>query len=289
MVLNYSLAIDAIRSDLAKLYERYSENGILTNAEMTKYNRLAALEKQIVADLQPAISGNDALIEKLAEVQYEEAFYRKAWAIDQTAGVSLRWGTFSAEQVRAAVKNDLRFLARRDLAASTVNRVRRTIAQGLIRGTSLRGMMGSVRDAMNITGNDALRIVRTEAHRSRELGGVASTEAARAQGVNIVRVWDATLDDRTRSRHAALDGQPEKDGGWILGGVKASYPGDPALDPSQSINCRCTAIDQVDGYEPQVRRTQENGIQPYQTFEQWAQGRGIRSNRYGEQYDFVRR
>jgi uncharacterized protein with gpF-like domain len=284
---NYSNAIDEIRNELAKLYERYAENGVLTHSEMSKYNRLRNLERHITEELQPSILKNNALIEKISEVQYEEAFYRHAWSIDQTVGVGLRWGGLSADQIRAAVENDLRHLAARDLANSTLTRVRRSIAQGLTRGVSLNRMMREIRSAMETTVGQAMRIVRTEAHRARELGGMRATDIARERGVNIVRIWDATLDDRTRPRHASLDGQQEQNGGWMLSGVKAEYPGDPALPASQSIHCRCSAVDEVEGYSPRLRRIRGEGLQPYQTFGEWARGRGIKANRYGEQYNFL--
>lgn len=284
---NYAEAIEAIRADLAKLYERYAENGVLTNAEMTKYNRLASLERQLTEELRPVALRNNRLLDKLASVQYEEAFYRHAWAIDQTAGVSLKWGMLSPDQVAAAVSNPLGGLAKQALSRATVERVRRAVAQGLIRGTTLRQMMIGIRDAMNTTANEAMRIARTEAHRARELGNLLASGKAEDLGVQVVRVWDATLDDRTRARHANLDGQPESDGGWTLEGVKAQYPGDPSLPASQSINCRCTAIDTVEGYSPSVRRVRGEGLQPYQTFETWAKSHGVKASRYGETYNFV--
>lgn len=58
---------------------------------------------------------------------------------------------------------------------------------------------------------------------------------------NIVRVWNATMDDRTRDSHAGLDGYSVQgmdepfpaDGGDLL------YPGDPDGPPEEIINCRC--------------------------------------------------
>lgn len=283
---NYAEAINAIRSDMARVYERYAIDGKISNAEMTRYNRLRSLDQQIVTELRPTIEANRKLMEKAAEVQYDEAFFRRAWSIDQAAGVSLRWGTLSAEQVRAAVANDLRHLAQRGVARETLERVRRAISQGVIRGSTLRQMMMGVRGAMENTAGQAMRIVRTEAHRSRELGGLAARESAVSQGVQLSRIWDASLDTRTRNSHARLDGKPESE--WRLGGVKPEYPGDPRLAPEHSINCRCTATDVVEGFEPKVRRTREDGIKPYQTFGAWAERRGIRASRYGEEYNFLR-
>lgn len=282
---NYLQATEAIRDSLAELYEKYAENGKLTHAEMTKYNRLQSLEKQLSEELRPAVLRSNRVIEKAVRVQYEESFYRHAWSIEQAAGVSLRWGLLSPDQVAAAVENDLRHLAKRRLSRETVQRVRTSITQGLIRGSTLRQMMGNVKEAISASANDAMRIVRTEAHRARELGGMRATQRSEEQGVKITRVWDATLDDRTRPGHAQLDGMPESQ--WRLGGIKPAYPGDPALPARQSINCRCTAVDEIEGYEPKVRRIRDEGLQPYETFGSWAERTGVRSNRYGQKYNFA--
>jgi len=295
---NYAAALDAIRSDLARLYERYAENGKLTHAEMSKYNRLRSLERQLTETIRPVALKNNRLIEKISEVSYEESFYRHAWSLDQHIGVSLRWGLLSPDQVRAAVENPLRELAKRDLSQATLTRIRRAISQGLIRGTSLRGMMKDVREAMNTTANDAMRIVRTEAHRARELGSWDATKKAAEQGIELVKVWDATLDNRTRSNHGSMDGQRRKvvteNGAVNLerpfqspSGAQAAYPGGFGV-AREDINCRCDVVDEVEGFPPTIRRTREDGLQPYQTFSTWAQAHGVKASRYGERYNFVK-
>lgn len=295
---NYAAAIDAIRNDLARLYERYAENGKLTHAEMSKFNRLASLEKQLTGTIRPAALKNERVIEKVARVQYEESFYRHAWSIDQNVGVSLRWGLLSPEQVKAAVENPLRHLAKRELSRATLTRVRRAISQGLIRGVTLRKMMNEVREAMDVTANDAMRIVRTEAHRARELGNWDVTQKAAELGLDMVKVWDATLDNRTRSTHGSMDGQRRKvvvtDDGVKLekpfrspNGATATYPGGFGV-AREDINCRCDAVDEIVGFPPEVRRVRDEGIQPYQTFREWAQSRGVKGSRYGEKYNFAK-
>ena len=282
---NYAMAADAIRDELAKLYERYAVSGKLTHAEMSKYNRLSALEKQLRTEVKPVALANNRLLDRLAQIQYEESFYRHAWAIDNTIGVRLRWGLLSPDQVKAAVANDLRHLAKWRLSEETLIRVRRAVSQGLIRGQSMRGMMIGVREALEASNSDAMRIARTEAHRAREQGHLAVTQRAEDIGVRLTRVWVASLDDRTRSSHAHMDGAEEKD--WRLGGIKPAYPGDPALPAEESINCRCTTYDKVEGYEPEVRRTRDAGVEPYQNFEAWAKSRGVDGSRYGEKYNFT--
>jgi hypothetical protein len=59
-------------------------------------------------------------------------------------------------------------------------------------------------------------------------------------------------------------------------------------DYPSDINCRCTVIDVIEGLEPELRRTREDGVQPYQTFATWADAHGVDGSRYGERYDYTR-
>lgn len=285
VVQNYREAYRAVEADLLRLYDRYAVNGVLTHAEMSKYNRLASLHKQIVDELRPTIARNNRLIERLSSIQYEESFYRHAWSIDQAVGVNLKWGMLNPRTIEAATASPLRQLSKRGLARSTWDRVDRAIAQGLVRGTSLPQMSRLVKDAMGTTANDAMRIVRTEAHRARELGNLAVSEKAVEQGVDLVREWVAALDNRTRDHHANLDGTTRAPGKTFPGG--AEYPGGFGI-ASEDINCRCTLIDIIEGLEPELRATREDGVQPYQSFETWAKDHGIKGSRYGQKYNFVK-
>jgi uncharacterized protein with gpF-like domain len=148
-------------------------------------------------------------------------------------------------------------------------------------------MMREVAGSVDLTKAETMRILRTEAHRARELGNYSVSEAAAEQGVIFTRRWVAALDDKTRASHASLDGQEvgleERFSNGLL------YPGDPVGDAAETINCRCDVIDVIKGYEPELRRTREEGIQPYQTFETWAKDHGVTGSRYGEEYNYTRR
>ena len=89
VIRNYAAALDDINAQMAKLYAKYAAGDVLTLAEMTKYNRLQALDKFIRETMRPMYLSNERLMGRLGKVEYEEAFYRTAWAIDQDAGVAL--------------------------------------------------------------------------------------------------------------------------------------------------------------------------------------------------------
>lgn len=272
VIRNYREALKAIRDDIGKIYEKYAKNGKLTHAEMSKYNRLTSLERQLTEEIRPVFRKNGALIEKMARVEYEEAFYRTAWAIDQNTGVSLRWGLLNPKAVEAAVANPLRLIAEKRLRQDGLLKIQRAVSQGLIRGLSYPNMMKEIKGAINGNAEDALRIVRTEGQRAQVLGQQANYAEARDIGVEVVEVWDATLDSRTRNSHGALDGvrasyRSNGEPYWILAGDEVGGPLQSAR-PEQTINCRCRVRGEIEGFEPEKRRV-AGKIQQYQTYKEW--------------------
>lgn len=276
---NYREALRSIRADMSILYERFASEGVLTHAEMSKFDRLRKLEKNLTSDLAPAMSKNRNLIERMSRVEYDEAFYRNAWAIDQQAGVAVQWGLLRPESVTESVANPLRKIAETRLRADGRIRIRRAVTQGLIRGASFPAMMRGIRDAINGNAADALRIVRTEGQRAQVLGQQATYDKARDRGVEVTDVWDAALDSRTRSEHGALDGlaalTDETGTYWITAVGRVSGPLQSGV-ASFDINCRCRVIGQVEGFESEVRRVRGEGRVPYQNYYKWREGLNAR-------------
>ena len=70
-----------------------------------------------------------------------------------------------------------------------------------------------------------MRIVRTEGHRIQIQSAMDAQQLAKDHGADIVKQWDATLDDRTRETHRMLDGQiRELDEPFEVGGMQADAP-----------------------------------------------------------------
>jgi hypothetical protein len=258
---------------MAKLYERYAENGVLTHAEMSKWRRMKTLDKDITRILGPSAQANKTLVDKMAAVEYEEGFYRFAWAIDQESGVALRWGLLNPDTVRAAVANPLREIAVTRLRANGRARIRTAITQGLIRGASYPDMMRGIRTAINGNAKDAMRIVRTEGQRAQVLGQQESYNKARDLGVEVQDIWDATLDSRTRTDHGALDNVPasvDSAGNryWDTAVGRVAGPTQSGV-ASFDINCRCRVTGGIEGYSPKLRRIRDEGVVPYKTYREW--------------------
>ena len=275
VIENYRIAVKAIRADIAKVYEKYAVNGVLTHAEMSKFNRLTSLERNLTRDIAPTLRKNAAITAKMKTVEYDEAFFRTAWTIDQQIGVSLNWGVLNPKAVTAAVANPLDLIARTRLRQGTLTTIRRAVAQGLIQGQSFPNMMRGVTGAINGSANDALRIVRTEGQRAQSQGQAANYDEAELLGVELNQIWDATLDDRTRDSHGRQDGDIRADDGKFspLSGVRPRFPVDPALPAKESINCRCRIRGEIKDFAPKTRRV-GGEIKSFETYTQWKERTG---------------
>jgi len=284
--VNYKSALDKIRTELDILYQKYSKAGALTYAEMSKFNRLDKLHTQLSDILGPTLSRNGRLVEDLRKVSYEESFYRHAWSINQSAGVDLQWGLLNTKTIKAAVNapewRELKNIAIKRWKLQNFTQMDRVITQGLIQGQSYTEMTKGIKKVLGNNAEDAARIARTEAHRATVQGQLASYDEAEDLGVNIKRVWDATLDRATRPDHGAMDGiATEEDGMFHTSFGITEGPGLSGI-PEQDINCRCSVRPEIEGYAPRVRRIRDEGVQSYKTYSEWAREKGITVNKYGQ-------
>lgn len=177
----------------------------------------------------------------------------------------------------------------------TIRRVNRSITEGLVAGKSFREtardvsrIVGQATDAGN-TGAmaRALRIVRTETHRTYNAGQYASAKAAAAQGLPIQRTIVAALDSRTRAQSQRVDGQTVGvDEPFIYpGGRRVMYPGNSGV-AAWDINDRETVVNTIRGVPPEARVgvnpvTGETEVFDWTTYPEWAAANGMRQDKNG--------
>ena len=283
MLGNYRAVLEEFRGQLASLFERYSADGILTHAEMTRYNRLLRMEADFTERLGAVLAENKKTLSKLTGAEYEESYFRNAWAIEQSTGAALKWGALNEATIKAATESELLQLANAELTLKAKIQLRRTIVQGLLRGSSYQQM---ARDLKEFTGKLAwenLRIARTEAHKAAVKGQLDNYDSA-PDGLELKRIWVATLDDRTRPDHGTMDGVAADAEGMF------HTPWGPVTGPGiegpaeEVINCRCRVRAEVEGLPaPAIRRIRDEGVQEYTTYTDWVKKKGWTRNKYGQE------
>ena len=268
-------ALVEIRKDIAVAYERYAKDGFLTVADRATAARLASVEKQVVAELDKALKTNLDTMRTIHPEMYSDSYMRSAWAIDQTGGIRLLYTPLNIRAIRANLASAEFTGALRRYSPVQRARIREAINTGLVRGKGYVDMMNDLKTALGMTRGDAFRIVRTEGQRAQNAGNAAALAEAQGQGVEMKIAWVATLDGRTRDQHYSMDGRTrDADGVFQMpNGETTEYPLGPGLSAENSINCRCTTRPEIVGYEPELRRTRDAGLIPYQPFTQWQPAR----------------
>lgn len=286
----YSDALSGIRKELRKLYRKYQKDGKLSNADKTVYNRLKQLEEHIRDVLKEKNLEIDNLLKMLTAEQYEESFYRMAYAFDMAGGIELSWGLVPEKAVAEIACSPLEKLSQSKAVQAArddaFTRIRRDIELAIIRGDSFQTLARRIGRSLGVakTGNGyeysrsgltakAMTIARTEGMRALNAGHQRAYQEAREMGCDIVEMWDATIDSRTRPSHGALDGKyrDEEHGGWYVPelGRYVEGPGKSG-EASFDINCRCRVTAHVRGFPPAGRYIRGKGTdEPYITYSAW--------------------
>ena len=138
----------------------------------------------------------------------------------------------------------------------------------------------------------AVRNARTMYTGAENAGRQAAAERATEKGVNITKVWVATLDMRTRHTHRLLDGQRKPiDKPFTVEGDEIMYPCDLKAKPALIWNCRCAYITQFKGLEKDIRNydirsdPRVNGM----SYDEWKKSRETWTKEQQQEYNRQRK
>lgn len=201
-----------------------------------------ALKRQVEAILDNLQNNEFETISEYLTQSYDEGFLGTLYAL-QEQGVPFAF-PINQELVAAAIQHETMLTSSLYVELGlSVKQLQKEIAAEISRGvTSQLGYSDIARNIANrsqIPLNKAMTIARTEAHRIRETAASHVQDKAVRAGADVVKIWDAALDGKTRPHHRQLDGQiREVDEPFEVDGLKAMYPGQFGR-PEEDINCRC--------------------------------------------------
>lgn len=287
LIRNYKKALDDLRKKIALIYEKYAQAGELTFAEMSKYNRYDELIRSIEKRLSELGVASKKITLGLAGDIYQESYYRTAFFFEYSLQAKLGYGILNGDVIKAAVQNPISGLTLNQTLeknrAVIVLKIKQEITQGLIKGEPYSKMAARFKSALGGDVRKAITIAQTEAHRCQSLGTLASGQRADSKGVDIYKVWDATLDAKTRPSHQALDQKKVKIDEDFISPVTGAKGAGPGLmgNAADDINCRCALRHEIKGYAPKVRYSRdEEGkrgkIIPYTNYQDWMAAKGLK-------------
>lgn len=267
LIRNFQLSLKEIRGKIAESYERYDGDWI----EMQRYNRLTRLEKAIAEEIRILTGKNAQTLKKGMMDSYEESYYRTAFLLSNKVKTDLGFTKLNRKLIERAIQNPLDrvgFLQRnRDNQARLTRQLREQLAQSLIQGEAYGKAARRIKERMDVGATNTMRIAQTEMHRTRQQAKLDSMEEGAEAGIVLKKMWVASIDGATRESHQELDG--------VTIDIDADFEGEEGSGPapgmlgsaSEDINCRCTMIEVVEGFEPNERRVRGVGITEYRTYQ----------------------
>lgn len=243
----YALLLDEIRKELAKLFELYEKDGVLTYAEMAKYDRLKKLLAYINQLLESNYKGLKALLYGLLSEVYQEGYYRTAWAIETDSLSRLSYFVATPETITAMIENPVAGLTLpQTLEKNRINivyKIQQEITQSLVKGESYKNMASRLKKAIEVDATKAMRIARTEAHRVSESSKHDSAEHANKNGIIMMKEWNSSEDERVRNsalaNHRKLNGKKIPVTELFKQGRGLGKGPGMMLAPEHDINDRC--------------------------------------------------
>lgn len=232
---SYKDALTEIEGKIAQLLGRSDADmaHVVYQVEFQK-----SLKKQIQGILLQLQTEKFETVSEYLTTCYNEGFLGTLYSL-QKQGVPLAI-PINQEEVAAAIQLETK-LSTSLYEAFDMKDLQKKIASEISRGFSTGAMYSeiarNVASYARIDKNKATRIVRTEGHRITEAAAYNAQIKAKERGADIVRIWDAFFDAKTRPSHMRVDGEIRELEEKFSNGLK--YPGDPNGAAAEVVNCRC--------------------------------------------------
>lgn len=224
---------------------RILESDEMTQSKIYQKRYQEAMKAQINAALDELRKKSNQTIEEYLTRSYQHGYVGTMYSLHKQGMPIL--APIDQRAVTRAVRTDSKLSGRLygELGVDMQKlkkTIRREISIGISIGSDYNMIARQVQISSGIPLKRAKTIVRTEGHRIQQQSADDARNAAKAQGCQVVKQWDAVLDGNTRTDHRILDGQIREVGEpFEIDGKKAEYPGAFGR-PEEDCNCRCVAL-----------------------------------------------
>ncbi len=123
-------------------------------------------------------------------------------------------------------------------------KIRYVVMSGIRHGRGISGISDQLKTVTRMDINAAIRAARTACTNAENQGKLDAMFTLRDKyGIDVKKMWFATLDNRTRTSHREIHGEIRELEEEFSNGLQ--FPADPDGDPSEVWNCRCTLLDVI--------------------------------------------
>jgi len=272
---------DTFREDAEKLYKAISDAPDATTRlaaekaykDFVWRNTVAAknitdLRDKLAADMTAINQRSAALIGNRMNGVFSLNHNFAAYTLEHDLGLNLQFTLYDEFTVARLLKENPKLLPKPKIDVAldkkwNAQKITSEITQGILTGESIPKIADRLQNVTDMNRNSAIRNARTAITGAENAGRIESYHYAESIGITLQKEWLATLDDRTRDEHRALDGQRvDVDEPFEVDGEKIMFPGDPNAEGYLVFGCRCSLISAVEGVkdlDPEYRRDNISG------------------------------
>ena len=261
----YKDLVKAYNAEAKKLKSGGDFRQLKTVSTIIKGTRLSAFKNQIELQLNLLASKKEQALGNTLKDVYKNSSYKTVFNLSEAAGTQVAFDKISDKAALKAVKsnwNGRNFSS--DIwndKTKLVNTLNQLIPQQFIIGTSSQNIAKQVKDKLNVSYRNAIRLARTETNFVANQAMETAYKRAKVEKYQIV----ATLDSRTSEICQEMDG--------YIGELKNARVGEnyPPFHP----NCRTTTVpyfeDTNEEDEERIIRTSdgENYYSKNMSYSQW--------------------
>lgn len=239
----YTEALADVKGKLRGLLAREETQSVVYQIQFQQ-----ALEEQLQTALDKLKSTSVTSVSDFLTNTYSDGYLGTIYSI-QGQGIPLALG-MDHDQVARVVnrKTDTMQFSQRlyDNVDKLKTAYKSQMSRGIASGSDYARIAKQLSLESEANYNQAMRIVRTEGGRVKSEAKLDCMKAAKKEGADIVKQWDATFDSKTRAEHRFLDGQikeidePFQDSK----GRTAQAPHKFGI-ASMDVNCRCIVIERA--------------------------------------------
>lgn len=284
----YIDTIKDLKQALLVDYQRYEQ---LSSTEQLKLSRMTNLleqldksTKELKQGLKTEINGH---LENTGKIAYNELFYEY-----ESKNTAINFTILKSEELKTIIETPVaNYKLSERLNDGVAERLRSNIKSELTRvfllGYSYKQTAARLAEIGYSSYRRALNITRTEAGRVQAIARQKSQMEAMKLGVEFEKEWISTLDNRTRSEHAKLDGQRVKpDEDFEVSGLKAKQPHMFGV-AAEDCNCRCRTVSRLKNDKSALlRRDNETGeVGKWKNYAEWAESKYKTKEKLG--FEFV--
>ncbi len=259
----YKELAEDLNAWLGNVYAKYAEDDRLDYNILRSKGQYARFLEEVQLKIDGIYPELKSEVENLIDTTYKVCWHGMYNGVTKSKRVKDLKKTFSAsksitpEQIKAAVQNPISKLRLNPVLnrnrQQIISNIRREIGVGLSNGDRMSTMARRIQHHVDNDRSKAMLIVRTEAHRVREVGFNDSAERIdkimqdNNSEYRMVKTWrnvgDLAVRKTDKANHVDMEGQTvlaDEEFRLVRSGAKAKCPGTSGI-AAEDCNCRCRA------------------------------------------------